>query len=81
MMRATMRGWLRLAAVYLVANAGCVLAANLTEEHGLPQHAVEIARPLGFPITNSVVVTWIVAAGLIILARVATRDVKRVPEG
>jgi hypothetical protein len=51
------------------------------EEHGLPQKAVEIARPFGFPITNSMVVTWIVVAGLIILARVATRDMKQVPSG
>jgi F-type H+-transporting ATPase subunit a len=51
------------------------------EEHGLPQKAVEIARPFGFPITNSMVVSWIVAAGLIIFARVATRDMKRVPGG
>jgi F-type H+-transporting ATPase subunit a len=49
------------------------------EEHGLPQKAVEIARPFGFPITNSMVVTWIVVAGLIILARVATRDMEQVP--
>jgi len=51
------------------------------EEHGLPQKAVEIARPFGFPITNSMVVSWIVAVGLIIFARVATRDMKHVPGG
>ena len=51
------------------------------EEHGLSQKAVEIARPFGFPITNSMVVSWIVAAGLIIFARVATRDMKHVPGG
>ena len=51
------------------------------KEHRLPQKAVEIARPLGFPITNSMVVSWIVAAGLIIFARVATRDMKHVPGG
>jgi F-type H+-transporting ATPase subunit a len=50
-------------------------------EHGLPQAAVEIARPLGFPITNSMVVTWIVALGLIVFAQVATRNMKRIPEG
>ena len=50
-------------------------------ERGPSQKAVEIARPFGFPITNSMVVSWIVAAGLIIFARVATRDMKRVPEG
>ena len=30
--------------------------------HGLSQKAVEIAAPFGFPITNSMMVTWIVAA-------------------
>jgi len=50
-------------------------------ERGLPQKAVEIARPFGFPITNSMVVSWIVAVGLITFARVATRDMKRVPDG
>jgi F-type H+-transporting ATPase subunit a len=56
-------------------------AAALHEEHGLPQKAVEIAHPFGFPITNSMVVTWIVAIGLIVFAQVATRDMKEVPEG
>jgi F-type H+-transporting ATPase subunit a len=51
------------------------------QEHGLSQKAVEIARPLGFPITNSMVVSWIVALGLIILARVATRNMKGIPRG
>jgi F-type H+-transporting ATPase subunit a len=51
------------------------------KEHGLPRKAVEIARPLGFPITNSMVVSWMVAVGLIIFARVATQDMKHVPGG
>jgi len=51
------------------------------EEHHLPQSAVEIARPFGFPITNSMFVSWIVAVGLIIFARVATRDMQQVPGG
>ncbi len=51
------------------------------EEHGLPQKAVEIARPFGLPINNSMVVSWIVAAGLIIFTRIATRDMKHVPGG
>src|SRR5207247_10511106 len=50
-------------------------------EHGLSQKAVEIARPLGFPITNSMVVTWIVAVGLIVFAQSAKRTMKQVPEG
>jgi len=56
-------------------------ATTKAEEHSLPQKAVEIARPFGFPITNSMVMSWIVAAGLIIFARVATRDMKHVPGG
>jgi F-type H+-transporting ATPase subunit a len=52
-----------------------------TQEHSLSQRAVEIARPLGFPITNSMVVSWIVAMALIIFARIATRDMKNVPSG
>jgi F-type H+-transporting ATPase subunit a len=50
-------------------------------EHGLSQKAVEIARPFGFPITNSMVVTWIVAIGLIVFAQVATRRMNQVPSG
>jgi F-type H+-transporting ATPase subunit a len=51
------------------------------EHHGLPQSAVEIARPLGLPVTNSMLVTWIVALGLIIFAQAATRRMERVPKG
>jgi len=47
----------------------------------LPQSAVEIARPFGFPITNSMVVTWIVAIALIGFAQVATRHMTAVPGG
>jgi F0F1-type ATP synthase membrane subunit a len=74
----------RSVALFLIAiNAGTNLAsaAPVEGEHGLPQQAVEIARPLGFPITNSMVVTWIVAAGLIVFARVATRGMKQIPDG
>jgi len=49
------------------------------ENHGLSAKAVEIARPLGFPITNSMLVSWIVAIGLIVVAQVATRDMKELP--
>jgi F-type H+-transporting ATPase subunit a len=62
------------------AEQGSLPAATVEpEEHGLSKKAVEIASPLGFPITNSMVVSWIVAAGLIIFTRVATRNMKQVP--
>ncbi|HUL79280.1 MAG TPA: F0F1 ATP synthase subunit A [Vicinamibacteria bacterium] len=51
------------------------------EEHGLPRSAVELARPLGFPITNSMAVSWVVALGLIVFAHRATRSMKQVPDG
>ena len=51
------------------------------EEHGPSQKAVEIARPFGFPITNSMVASWIVAVGLIVFAQVATRHMKLLPDG
>jgi F-type H+-transporting ATPase subunit a len=58
-------------------------AAGVSEpaEHGLSQKAVEIARPFGFPITNSMVVTWIVALGLILFAQVSTRRMTQIPGG
>jgi len=55
--------------------------ARPAEKHGLPQSAVELARPLGLPITNSMIVTWIVAVGLIVFAQMATRRMKEIPEG
>src|SRR5438046_5431395 len=35
--------------------------ASVKEEHGLSQKAEEITSFLGFPITNSMIVSWIVA--------------------
>jgi F-type H+-transporting ATPase subunit a len=50
-------------------------------EHGLSAKAVEIGHVFGFPITNSMVVSWVVAVGLIIFARVAARRMDQVPGG
>jgi F-type H+-transporting ATPase subunit a len=58
------------------------LPADVEEvEHGLPPNAVELVRVFGFPITNSMIVSWMVALGLIVFAQLATRHMKRVPEG
>jgi F-type H+-transporting ATPase subunit a len=51
------------------------------EEHGLTQQALEIARPFGLPITNSMIMSWLVALGLIIFAQVSTRHMEMVPKG
>jgi hypothetical protein len=46
------------------SETGSQVAANPErEEHGLSQRAVEITRLFGFPITNSMIVSWIVALG------------------
>jgi F-type H+-transporting ATPase subunit a len=50
-------------------------------EEGLPPGAGEVAHLGDFVITNSMVVTWIVALGLIIFAQIATRNMKEVPSG
>jgi len=55
--------------------------APAPEEHGISAKAVELARFFNFPITNSMVVSWIVALALILFAQVATRNMKPVPSG
>jgi F-type H+-transporting ATPase subunit a len=70
-----------------VSSNEAIQSPNSTEpdakpaEHGLSAKAVEIARPFGFPITNSMLVSWIVAVGLIVLAQASTRKMKQVPAG
>ena len=55
-------------------------AGEHAEAHGLPPAAsVFHVGPLQF--TSSTVVTWIVALGLIVLAQLATRNIKMVPTG
>ena len=49
--------------------------------HGLPPGAVEIGRVFGFPITNSMIVMWVVAGGLIAMAQLATRNMHDIPDG
>ena len=73
---------LLLVLVLLGASTGLTFAVGSeAEEHGLPQKAVELARPFSFPITNSMIVTWVAALGLIVFARVATRNMKQIPQG
>jgi len=50
-------------------------------EHGLSQSAVTIGHLFGFPITNSMLVTWIVTIGLIVFAQLATRRMSQVTGG
>jgi F-type H+-transporting ATPase subunit a len=56
-------------------------AAAGSGHHDLPPAAPELFRVGPLPVTNSMVVTWIVALGLIVFARLATRRMREVPEG
>ena len=79
-MRALARNLLVLAGV--TGGPWAAWAAEQAASHEeLPLHAVEIGHVAGFPITNSMVVTWIVALGLIVFAQLAMRNLKRVPQG
>jgi F-type H+-transporting ATPase subunit a len=68
-------------AIFAGPGTGVVFAQTGSDEQGLTQHANEITSLFGLPITNSMVVTWITALLLIILARIATRNIKPVPQG
>jgi F-type H+-transporting ATPase subunit a len=48
---------------------------------GLSPGATDVFKIGAFPVTNSMLVTWIVALGTILFARIATRKMKEVPEG
>ena len=70
----------QLASAMSAPQAGSATVAP-PEEHGLPAKAVELARFSNFAITNSMVVSWIVALALILFAQVATRNMNPVPSG
>ncbi len=57
-------------------------AAPAKEEHeALSLKAAELYHVGKFTLTNSMLVTWIVAAGMIVFAQTATRKIKPVPTG
>ena len=51
----------------------------VASEHALSAKPLEIVRLFGFPITNSMIVTWIAALCLIVFAQRATRAMTSVP--
>jgi F-type H+-transporting ATPase subunit a len=81
--------------ILLMFLAGCPLAPLLAQnatgaassadtakaEPGLPPAAPTIFNIGPFPVTNSMLVTWIVALIVIVFAQYATRNMKDVPDG
>jgi F-type H+-transporting ATPase subunit a len=64
-----------------LAASGMAAEAAPAEHEGVPLKAAPLVQIGKFAITNSMLVTWIVAAGLIIFAQVATRRIKPIPTG
>lgn len=73
--------FVRAAASEAASSVGQGAHAAVAEHMELPLNAVEIGHIGAFPITNSMLVTWLVAAGLILFARFATRNMQAVPSG
>jgi F-type H+-transporting ATPase subunit a len=57
------------------------LVPEKTEHEALPLKPSELFHIGKFAVTNSMLVTWIVAAGIIGFAQSATRNIKPVPDG
>ncbi len=71
---------------------GCALATSTiaaepaaapaqAEHEGVPLKATPLVQIGRFSVTNSMLVTWIVAAGIIVFAQAATRKIRPVPSG
>ena len=56
-------------------------AQEVAKAEGIPSSAQTIFNIGPFPVTNSMLVTWVVALAIIIFARIATANMKEVPEG
>src|SRR5882757_8460963 len=72
---------LALASSVMLATSTFAAEAGATQHEGVslkPQMLVQLG---GFGITNSMLVTWIVAAGIIVFSQIATRRVKAIPSG
>ena len=77
-----------------VALFGAATTPLLAQEHAPGSHATEASEHEGIPlkpdviipigklgVTNSMIVTWIVAIGIIVFAQAATRNIQSVPSG
>jgi F-type H+-transporting ATPase subunit a len=63
---------------------GCVLAPSAIAaetEPAVPLKPAPLFEIGRFAITNSMLVTWIVAVGIIVFAQIATRNIKPIPSG
>src|SRR5438132_5804691 len=74
----------RLSLLILALCGGCIFATStfaVEVEPAVPLKPDELVRIGKFAITNSMLVTWIVAAGIIVFAQLATRKIQVIPSG
>src|SRR5215510_5793728 len=72
---------LALASSAMLATSSFAAEAAPTEHEGVSLKPQMLVHFGGFGITNSMLVTWLVAAGIIIFSQIATRNVKAIPSG
>jgi F-type H+-transporting ATPase subunit a len=65
----------------LLAAPTLAWAAESAEHETLSLKAVPLFQIGGFPVTNSILVSWVVALGVIIFAQLATRNIQTIPGG
>ena len=90
-MKQFVKAILILTLVFAPAAGWCIEKAQTTaqaaetgankEERGVSPRARQVGHIGDFVISNSMVVTWLVALGLILFAQIATRNVQQVPSG
>src|ERR1700738_556102 len=82
--------YLLLSILALVCGCALVASAIAAEQAAVPAKEEHEAVPLKpapiveigkFAVTNSMLVTWVVAAGIIVFAQAATRRIAPVPSG
>src|SRR6266446_6400070 len=74
----------RLSLLIFALCGGCIFATSTFAaevEPAVPLKPDELVHIGKFAITNSMLVTWIVAAGIIVFAQLATRKIKPIPSG
>src|SRR5438034_1063174 len=82
-----MRNRCLLMSILVLASSAMLATSTFAAEAGTTGHEGVSLKPQmlvqfgGFGITNSMLVTWIVAAGIIILSQIATRRVQAIPSG
>src|SRR6266481_1409736 len=65
----------------VLATSAFAAEAAGAEHEGVPLKAAPLYQIGKFAVTNSMLVTWIVAASIIIFAQIATRRIERIPSG